>query len=286
MMLNLECPIPDRLTPNILFSPLRSTLLGLPQPVTAAADLIASDRFSQPAIQASSLTLLNWNIAKNNHHRDWQTDFIQIIQRYQPDILCFQELRLVHPEHCPLALDNMGWHFAPNLITGEDQHQSGVLTASKIQHLRPKVLLSDHTEPVLKTPKVALVTEYSLAGSADHLLLANIHGLNFVRLHKFQTQLTQLATQLQSHPGPIIVSGDFNTWSLGRMRCLQRVVTQLGLKSITFSDTHHRQLKRFLWSAPLDHIFYRGVTPRANSARVLTAVNSSDHKPMVVELML
>ena len=45
-------------------------------------------------------------------------------------------------------------------------------------------------EPLLRTPKATLVTEYALAGRQDTLLVINIHAVNFtLGLGAFEAQL-------------------------------------------------------------------------------------------------
>ena len=81
----------------------------------------------------------------------------------------------------------------------------------------------------------------------------------------------------------MIVAGDFNTWNGQRMALLRSRMNDLGLTQVQFPPAHDRRLKRFLWSDPLDHVFYRGLAVRPGSAQVLHKLKSSDHVPMVVE---
>ncbi|MFM7448814.1 MAG: endonuclease/exonuclease/phosphatase family protein [Leptolyngbyaceae cyanobacterium] len=244
----------------------------------------AHEQFSHGVIQSPAITVLNWNIAKNNHLPDCLDELALIFTTYQPDLVFLQELRL--DQSSPLTLAGMGWHFVPNFMDLRSQHQFGVLTASRARHVRHLPLHSQHREPILDTPKVTLITEYALSWSHQTLLAANIHGINFVRTAKFQAQLEQLEMQLMHHDGPILLSGDFNTWNPKRMSCLLAMTQRLGLSAVEFAWDSHLQLKRFLLSDPLDHIFYRGMEPRSGSADVLINCEASDHKPMVVELQL
>jgi len=240
-------------------------------------------RFSQAYLNPASITVVNWNIAKNNHQEQWLAEAKEIARQYDPDLFFLQEVRIVPRDQPPVPFHGLGWHFAPNLRNTQTHHAFGVLTAAKVKHLDYQQVHTQHYEPVFNTPKVALITEYPLVGTPQTLLAVNVHGLNFVRTKMFQAQLHQLEQKVVHHQGPLILSGDFNTWNGRRMAVLQSVVSRLGLTSVCFPKEHHQQLKRFLWSDPLDHMFYRGLAVRSGSARVLHKLESSDHVPMVVE---
>lgn len=245
--------------------------------------VIEFHQFSHTTLDPASITVVNWNIAKNNHQAEWLEDIEAIAQRYDPDLFFFQEVRIASASHSPIPFDRLGWHFAPNLFDAQTRHTFGVLTASKVQHLDHQHLHTVHYEPVFNTPKVTLITQYPLAGSDQTLWAVNVHGLNFVSTDKFQAQLQQLEAVLRHHQEPLILSGDFNTWNGQRMAVLRSMVGRLGLTPVHFPREHQRRLKRFLLSDPLDHIFYRGLTVRPGGAHVLYDIESSDHAPMVVE---
>jgi len=245
--------------------------------------VIEGHQFSRTVLDPASIAIANWNIAKNNHLDDWLTEAEAIAQQYDPDLFFLQEVRIASPAQAPVPFAEHGWHFAPNLRDARTRHAFGVLTAAKVQHLDHQHLHTQHYEPVFNTPKVALITEYPLMHRAQSLVTVNVHGLNFVDTHKFQAQLEQLADHIQHHPGPMIVAGDFNTWNRQRMASLRSRMASLGLSQVQFTREHDRRLKRFLWSDPLDHVFYRGLAVRPDSARVLHTLKSSDHVPMVVE---
>lgn len=252
---------------------------------TAEQVLIENHQFSRTVINQASLRILNWNIAKNNHRHGWMQDFSKLVEWHPPDLIFFQEFRLDQNSDQPFYCEAMGWHFAPNISHLQTDLHFGVLTASKVKHLSGQSVLTQDCEPLLKTPKVSLITEYSLSGSQVTLLTVNIHGINFVSTRKFNSQLQQLEAQLRYHQGPIILSGDFNTWNRYRMKLLQTMVNRLDLDQVNFTPAHRKNLKQF-FTYPLDHIFYRGLSQCPGSAGVLTEFSSSDHNPLVVELML
>lgn len=231
-------------------------------------------------LNENTIRVLNWNIAKNNDDRSWQKDFDWILDRYHPDLIFLQEFSLCARSKT-LKLAELSWSFAPNFIDNYHNIYAGVLTASRASCLNHKAVITEHFEPVSNTPKVSLVTEHPFAQGT--LLTINSHLINFVDLVKFNAQLDELESAIASHTGAIIFSGDFNTWNRSRWQLLDKMTRRLGLMRAEFSQTDAQNIKRFLLSPPLDHIFYRGLRQNNLQARVLDHIQSSDHKPMLVE---
>ncbi|MCT7972775.1 endonuclease/exonuclease/phosphatase family protein [Laspinema olomoucense] len=248
--------------------------------------VLSQDNFSDSAIAGKSIKILNWNVAKNNNTSKWANDFYHLVERHQPDLICFQEIELNKNTQKILALESMGWRFAPNFIDAYYQTYCGILTASKVQPVSSRAILTPEFEPLTNTPKVSLVAEYPLKKTEQTLLVVNTHAINFVNLNKFKSQLQKLESVLGDRREPLIMCGDFNTWSQLRFDLLKLMAKRLHLISVHFSPEEQAKLKTFLGSPPLDHIFYRGLTPKPQTAKVLDKLYSSDHKPMVVELAL
>ncbi len=234
-------------------------------------------------LESTPIRVLNWNIAKNNHDQIWLTDFASILKTYRPDLIFLQEVRMCAKAKHLIELAEMGWSFAPNFMDAHHNIYAGVLTAASASCLAQKSILTQHHEPVSKTPKVSLVAEYQLKESSQTLLTVNSHLINFVDLVKFKAQLFQIERAISMHSGPVIFSGDFNTWSRSRFSLLSKMANRLNLTQAKFPLSDAQNIKRFLLSPPLDHIFYRGVRQNFFHTKVLNQVNSSDHKPMIVE---
>jgi endonuclease/exonuclease/phosphatase (EEP) superfamily protein YafD len=231
-----------------------------------------------------SVRLLTWNIAKNTHLHRWQQDFFRLLHQHQPDLIFLQEVRLCAQTYRISALTEITWHFAPNFLDTYHNTYSGVLTATNLRCLTSRALLSQHAEPIASTPKVALLNQFVLAEHSDTLLTVNAHLINFVELAQFRAQLDRLAAQMAQHSGPIIFAGDFNTWNRSRWSELLQMTERLGLIATRFPQPHEQHIKRFLWSPPLDYIFYRGFQAQPLQAQVFGQMTSSDHKPLLVEL--
>ncbi|MBN3882005.1 MAG: endonuclease/exonuclease/phosphatase family protein [Nostoc sp.] len=237
----------------------------------------------QTKINSQSIKVLSWNIAKQNYNKTWVKDFSQIIETYQPNLIFLQEFSLRLEADKLETWLKMNWSFAPNFVDIHHQCYSGILTAATISPLTKKVITTKHYEPIVRTPKISLVTEYLLSDKSTTLLTINSHLINFVDLNKFKIQLNELEQALSTHRGPLIFSGDFNTWSRKRAVILNQVTTQLGLTPVIFAPHEKEKIKRFLLSPPLDHIFYRDISVKKASAKVLEKICSSDHKPLLAE---
>ncbi|MEH1853328.1 MAG: endonuclease/exonuclease/phosphatase family protein [Nostoc sp.] len=237
----------------------------------------------QTEIDSKSIKVLSWNIAKQNYNKTWVKDFVKIIDTYQPNLIFLQEFSL------KLEADEWGkwlkmnWSFAPNFVDIHHQTYSGILTAATISPITKQVITTQHHEPIVRTPKISLITEYLLSEQNTTLLTINSHLINFVDLNKFKIQLQELELALSRHPGPLIFSGDFNTWSRKRAVILNQVTTKLGLTPVVFAPHDQDKIKRFLLSPPLDHIFYRDISVKKASAKVLDEICSSDHKALLAE---
>ena len=84
---------------------------------------------------------------------------------------------------------------------------------------------------------------------------------------------------MSKHQGPLIVSGDFNTWNDERMAVVDTIASSLNLKAVTFSENY----RATVFGHNVDHIYYRGLKPiKALSVKMTT----SDHNPMIVKFRL
>lgn len=231
--------------------------------------------FSQTELGALSISVLNWNILKGDR-RSWNKDFQSISSKM--DLLLIQEAYLNENVLDGINGAQMGWVFSPSFFYAANNVPTGVLTASHAQPIYCRALRA--REPIIRTPKSSLITKYRLTGENQVLLVANVHAINFsLGARSYKSQAFALKQEMQSHPGPIILAGDFNTWSEKRLQSLHEVTEQLGLQPVQFPTDHRKKV----FKKAVDHIFYRGLT--VANARVLR-VRSSDHNPMLVDFRL
>lgn len=224
---------------------------------------------SDSVLDADHISLLNWNIYKGQRD-NWASDFSQLIK--QQDIVVLQEALLDKALFRAIQMQFLNWSM--NTAFYYDDVEAGVLTASKVSAVRSCGLRA--AEPLIQIPKTALLSEYRLSKGAQNLLVANIHGINFtLGTEAYEQQISALIQAIRHHKGPVVVAGDFNTWSDKRMAIVNRMAERLSLKAITYKN--HNRITIF--GNPLDHVFYRGLELIKEDS---LSVTSSDHNPISV----
>jgi len=221
---------------------------------------------SHSALQSTGFFLLSWNVLKGKRE-GWQED----LQRLgaDADLLLLQEALLHDEFYCHLG-QRLDWH-----VTEGYRHfnrQSGILTASVVGSHRKQSFV--HKEPIFRTPKAALITEYSLLDHPHTLLVANIHAINFTwGVFRFHQQLNEVFSTIAAHQGPVVLAGDFNVWRGKRMQLLRALVADARLIEVDFL----KDCRKSAFNYQLDHIFYRGLRKRESAVH---AVSTSDHNPI------
>lgn len=172
------------------------------------------------------------------------------------------------------------YQFATAWIDGKrGRARTGVMTASRSKAIESLWQRSQYREPVTGTPKMTLFTKYKLAGTDEILLVGNIHAINFVATSKFKHMLNEAKKVMESHTGPILFGGDFNTHLNARYTYMLKVMQELGFKMVTFKEDHRlRVLGRYL-----DFVWVKGLNVLESRAPKSTG---SDHNPMLVRLSL
>ena len=242
------------------------------EPKSCANRLSIANEAGLRELNSAEISLLNWNIQKGGNP-DWTKDLKSLTG--EADLMVFQEA----------AVDSSAWEifgdahyrsFAPGFRTLRSM--TGVMTLSAAEPLAQCNLVSH--EPWLGSAKATVITEYGLTGTDRTLLVVNIHAINFTfGIRDFEGQILRALESISGHTGPILLSGDFNTWHMGRTQKLEKMLEPRGFVALEF-DVDHR--KRAFGQA-LDHIYVRGLEAiEATTRRVAT----SDHNPMSVRLRL
>ena len=230
----------------------------------------AAPAASATGLNADEIRLVSWNMQKKSIP-NWRADYSRLTDGR--DLILIQE--------ASLRVDTVGdlpaaphWSFAPGYRTGDSI--TGVLTLSSSQPLARCSFVN--VEPLLRTPKATSITQFALEGRDETLLVANVHAVNFsLGLGAYKRQFAQIANVLEGHQGPIIVSGDLNTWRAGRTRTIEAMAEELELTAVEFSDDNRTRF----FGSPLDHIYVRGLSATSSDSSVVT---SSDHNPLTVTL--
>lgn len=214
-----------------------------------------------------------WNIFKGNGKEEFFRDYIHLLE--QADIWLLQEvlgtkhgLRDYVPPH---------WQaFHAGTYERRDGLREGLMCMSRYELHEPLRTLALHTEPLVKTPKAALQVQLSVYG--ERVLFLNLHMPLFRSVKRFVHDLAWTLKSVESWQGPLIVAGDFNTLNVSYKSTLDETLKEYGLKHVNIRLDPRASFAR------LDHIYIRGFFVK--SAKVDTRIHSSDHFPMLCQLVL
>lgn len=251
----------------------RHTGAGIPTETEACAIALATSEAGKgQKLDSSNIRLVNWNIQKGGNPA-WATDLASLT--IHNDLMVFQEAAL-ELDAWALVGDEVHRSFAPGYRTSRSI--TGVMTLSSAEPLAQCNLSS--VEPWLGSPKATMITEYGLTDTEQTLLVVNIHAINFtLGTVEFKQQFAQALDSVVEHDGPILLSGDFNTWHTGRSNSLEPMLDAFGFSALSYDEDHRKRA----FGLALDHIYVRGL--RVIDATT-GAVSSSDHNPMFVRLRL
>ncbi len=211
-------------------------------------------------------TFLNWNVEKAQHP-GLVAEFAAYAER--SDLIFLQEAVPLKKNQTVIE-QSLFEAFARGYV--QNEIETGVLTLARVPHLVHCHMTA--IEPWLRTPKATSVTLYPLRNSKYALLTVNLHAVNFsFGIEDYSAQLEAIAALMRPHPGPIILGGDFNTWSERRLRAVEQLAAELQLTPVPFSPDH----RTTTFGNPLDHIYVRGLTWQSTEAR---PVSTSDHNPL------
>lgn len=214
------------------------------------------------------IVLLNWNT-----HKETSTEWFREVPRMLAgvDLLTLQEAVLTDDLRNLLADGYAeGWILA-SAFTQSGSH-TGVLTASRVL---PDFSCSFRVaEPIIVVPKTVLINRYPIAGSKETLLLVNMHMINFsFAVAAYREQLQKASELISQHSGPLLIAGDFNSWSKWRTAILQQFADGLGAATVGFSPDN----RSTVFGHALDYIFYRDLELVKSSVE---RESISDHNPL------
>lgn len=215
-----------------------------------------------------------WNLYKGHGGAAFWRDFSQLLRG--ASLLMTQEVLLDATMRSHLSQASArSVHAAA--YRRADRLRDGVMTVCQASpQAPPQRLLSPRCEPLFRTPKSALLTEYALAGSAEPLRALNLHASLFRTPSQARLEMRRWMECVARVRGPLVVAGDFNTFSRAHFLWISRELSRWGLRHVpVIPEPRSRR-------HALDQIYVRGLRVRA--ARVLTDVRSSDHFPLVCEV--
>lgn len=234
-----------------------------------------ADTDSTHQLNFENLKLVVWNVYKEDKVGAF-ADIDLLTQNI--DLAFFQEAYLNQPfANIICSRDQLNWKMAKSFA---DKHgiYSGVMTAGHQNPEQSYALISPDTEPFSDIHKVMLVNLYEIPGRAEKLMVINLHGINFVMQDAYERQIQVIRETIRTHHGPVILAGDFNSYTSGRTEFLLNAMKSVGMTHAKIEGNEYQGL------VVLDHLFYRGF--EVTKAEVLKNIETSDHKPLYFELRL
>jgi len=253
--------------------PLASHAQGIATEASDCVDDLASEpQRTSPELESSHIRLVSWNVKKGQRSQ-WREDLDNL--SIDMDLVLMQEAALPKDtRHALTGIDH--WAFAPGYR--DNARLTGVMTYSNSEPLTQCNLTS--WEPWLGTPKATGITEYGLTGTTETLIVINIHAINFTfGVAAFREQLERIRPILAAHQGPVILSGDFNTWRKKRLTILDALADDFSLQPLEFDEDH----RKTFFGQRLDHIYVRGLKIGTTGTQ---QVETSDHNPLFAEFRL
>lgn len=210
--------------------------------------------------------LLNWNIYKQQK-ANWESNLKEWAD--EADFITLQEAEL-SPKLIQLSHQKKLFYLH-NYAFKRNNLIYGVNTLSKVAPI--SLCATRYKEPWIWVPKTGIASTYPIKGSKQPLLLINIHAVNFTLTKEpLHEQLAPYIELIEQHKGPIIFSGDFNTWTDARLSDVEKSLIEAGFSEVIFNED-----KRLtVFGLPLDHIYFRGL--KVIEAKSL-ATDASDHSP-------
>ncbi len=225
---------------------------------------------------SDTLSVVVWNMYKGQRS-GWQDDLLELGER--ADLVILQEAITTDQMVRTLRdLPDMRWNFAASFEYPDSGSATGVLTGSRATPMTVDYVRSETREPIVGTPKIALLTLHALNPHPEPLLVINVHGHLAVSAETFAAQMERIAMRAAEHDGPVLWAGDFNTWTDERYQSVRQLAHRLRLTEVTIEPDG-----RTHWLGNvIDRAFVRGAEIR--SARALPEIKTSDHVPFTLEL--
>ena len=267
---------PKLLVLTLLFSVTSTALTAalIPDDNNVIVNLGTPTRSELPA---KKIKFLIWNLHKGAD-APFKKDYLELIKG--KDIIVNQEIFLDDNMTDVFALlPDFLFTTATSFFSGKEVVRTGVANISKVPPVYATYIRTQTLEPFVGTPKVCLVTSYPIKNSVNKLTVVNIHGINFVSSQNFLFELHRIYSTIKNINGPLVFTGDFNTWNQERITLLSHYIKSMGLKEAQFFPDNRMTFNGY----PLDHFFHTEDL-KVTKAKVQAFYKGSDHKPLEVEV--
>ncbi len=217
----------------------------------------------------------------------------QVIDQYDPDIVALQELDLGRPRsggvdqpHAIAHYLDMTHHFHSAIQVEEEQYGNAILSRHPLKLIKAEQLPALAKYQHLERRGVIWASVHINGGDIQ---LFNTHlGLKKEERHAHVTEL--LSEQWIDHErcrGPVILCGDFNSWS----NSLECKLLNTKLNDVQLLKTDHRPKATWFSHFPfsrIDHIFVSSGIQVTNIEVPKTKLNksASDHLPLMADIKI
>jgi endonuclease/exonuclease/phosphatase family metal-dependent hydrolase len=207
------------------------------------------------------------------------------VEQLDADIVCLQEVRLMHrleerhfahwpsqPQADFLAPEGYVSVYRTNAVTRHGEHGNALLSRWPVLSEQHRDL-SDHRFE----QRGLLHSEIQVIDRVVHVIVVHLGLVPASRVRQLAQLLGFIEQTIPAH-APVLVAGDFNDWGTG----LGRRMAQAG-----FREWREQATPTFPSRLPLnqlDHVYARGLTPvhaMTPSGRIWRRM--SDHLPLVAE---
>ena len=220
------------------------------------------------------IELVVWNIWKGSGGESFLDEYNRLAKGRH--VLLLQEVLL--------TLKALG-NFAPKGFTAShgatyrrrDGLRDGVMTvATAAPREGAQRILCESPEPLFKTTKATLVTNFKVTGRDEQLCIVNTHSTLVRRPATAVREIEKVLDHIKEHKGPLLYAGDFNTFSKTYIKEVDRAMATVGLRRVVL-DSDPRTA-----TTALDQIYVRGIN--VIFAKVETSFVQSDHFPIIATL--
>lgn len=228
-------------------------------------------------LPSKRLKFLVWNLHKGTEDA-FKTEFLAL--SFNKDIVVNQEVYLDPNMKSVFSYFPFFFHsHATSFFMEKEKYRTGVSTISSVKPSYTSFVRTGTLEPVVKSPKVTLITRYPIRFSNKELTVINIHSINFVANKNFRAEIERIYQAIKHIPHPMVFTGDFNTWNEERLDILSEYSKKLGLIPTSFYPDNRMTFN----GNPLDH-FLHSPDMKVTNAKVDGFYQGSDHKPLEVDL--
>ncbi|WP_300672337.1 endonuclease/exonuclease/phosphatase family protein [Desulfoluna sp.] len=237
---------------------------------------------------APTFTLVTWNVAKGakSSTPEIAETIIKLTEGSPSSLVALQEAT---PKM--LSIPGRGADFARSFRWWWSDTLSGVALLSSTPPMTTHPITVAQREFGYTTPKMGLAAVYPVAdrnGKTHRLLVITLHGLNFeLSPGGLSAQMEKIHERVSPFKGPVVICGDFNTWSNQRLAVVKKALPHFMEIPVTGKRPGTSPLVALIGGntqLALDHIFYRGLTPRGPATAFPTPL--SDHAPVMARFTL